>query len=189
MWGETDPVTHHDESYQGTVGHHLQAPPVPDEVSLESQEKFPQSEGYVDTYPHHHGGPVAHVLHHQDEADHEAGHPPDPRDEPEDWEDDEPNRAGAESSREARDGDEEKTESKSRDAAVTVREPTDEVSSDHEAQHVGRVDHRPQVGPLTDQLEVLHQGGGDQTPVVEELVVLAVSPPASHPTAVLRHWE
>ena len=169
--------------------HHLQGSPVPDEVGLEPQEKLTQSKGYVDTDPHHHGGPVAHVLHYQDEADHEAGHPPDPRDEPQDGEDDEPASAGAESCREARDGDEEKTQSEGRNPAVTVWEPTDEVSSDQEPQHVGGVDQGPQAGPVTDQVEVLHQGGANQTPVVEELVILAVSSPASHPTAVLRHWK
>ena len=130
------------------MGHHLQGSPVSDEVSLQSQEKLTQSKGYVDANPHHHGGPVAHMLHYQDEADHEAGHPAHPCDEPQYGEDEEPHWAGAEGCGEARDGDEEETESEGRDSAVSVREPTDEVGTDQETQHVGGVDQGPQVGPV-----------------------------------------
>ena len=40
--------------------------------------------------------------------------------------------------------------------------------------------------PVTHQVEVLHQGGEDQTPVEEELIILALSSPACDLPAVRR---
>lgn len=64
------------------MGNHLQKSPVSDEVRLQSQDKLTDSKGNVDTYTRHHAVLVAHVLHYQHEADHEARHPSHPRDEP-----------------------------------------------------------------------------------------------------------
>ena len=53
-------------------------------------------------------------------------------------------------------------------------------------EHVCDVDDGPQVSPVTDQLEVLHQGGEDNSPVVQEVVILAVFGPAGDVGAVVR---
>ena len=53
-------------------------------------------------------------------------------------------------------------------------------------EHVCDVDDGPQVSPVADQLEVLHQGGEDNSPVVQEVVILAVFGPAGDVGAVVR---
>ena len=182
------------------MGQHLQPSPVSDEVGLQTQYQLAQSEGNVNTDTRQHGVLGAHVLHYQDKADHEAGHSSHPRDEPQHGEQDETRRSVAMSSSEARNGDEEDAEGQCRDPTVPVRQPPYQVGSDqktwptvwlshhlllHPTQHVGDVDHGPQVGPVTDQLEVLHQGGEDHGSVVEEIIILTVRSPASDVTAVL----
>ena len=80
-------VTHNDEAEQGAVCCSLEAPPVPDEVGLQSQDKLSNSERNVDAYTRHHGVLVADMLDYEDEADHEAGHPTHPRYKPQQGED------------------------------------------------------------------------------------------------------
>ena len=69
------------------MSHHLQGPPVPDEVGLQTQQELPHGEWNVNPDPHHHGVLAAHVLHDQDEADHEAGDSSHSCQEPQDGED------------------------------------------------------------------------------------------------------